>query len=118
MVLEPWITPSIFYRFLGKNQSDGVGLDQYTLCETLGPKEGNKLLRAHWDSWYTEDHIKNLAEREIEIVRLPIGDWTLDPYGPYIGCTDGAEDKIQWMFDTCLKYGIKILLDVHGLKDS
>lgn len=27
MVLEPWITPSLFYRFLGKTQSDGIGMD-------------------------------------------------------------------------------------------
>jgi len=27
MVLEPWITPSFFYRFLGKTRKDGVGRD-------------------------------------------------------------------------------------------
>ena len=52
------------------------------------------------------------------MVRLPIGDWTLKPYGPYVGCIDGAEDWIQWMFDTCAKHGIKILLDVHAMKGS
>ena len=26
MVLEPWITPSLFYRFLGKTKSEGVGM--------------------------------------------------------------------------------------------
>ena len=30
MVLEPWITPSLFYWFLGKTHSEGVGLDTYT----------------------------------------------------------------------------------------
>jgi len=28
------------------------------------------------------------------MVRLPVGDWTLKPYGPYVGCMDGAADKI------------------------
>ena len=28
MVLEPWITPSLFYRFLGKTKSEGVGMDE------------------------------------------------------------------------------------------
>ena len=28
-------------------------MDSYTLCESLGPKEGNKLMRAHWDAWVT-----------------------------------------------------------------
>lgn len=52
------------------------------------------------------------------MVRLPIGDWTLKPYGPYVGCMDGAEEKISWMFDMCAKYNIQVLLDVHGAKDS
>ena len=117
-VLEPWITPSLFYRFLGKSHSEGVGMDQYTFCEALGAEEGNRVLRDHWENWITEDLIADLAAREVEIVRLPIGDWTLKPYGPYVGCTDGAADYIHWLLDTAEKYGIKVLLDVHAIKDS
>lgn len=118
MVLEPWITPSLFYRFLGKTQKDGVGMDSYTFCEALGPDVGNQVMRAHWDAWYTEDIIKELSEKGIEIIRLPVGDWTLSPYGPYVGCMDGAADKIQWFLDTCKTYNIKVLIDVHAMKDS
>jgi len=75
-------------------------------------------MRSHWDHWITEDHIKGMADREVEIVRLPIGDWTVKPYGPYIGCMDGAAEKIDWFFDTCAKYGIKVLLDIHAMKGS
>ena len=117
-VLEPWITPTLFYRFLGKTQSEGVGMDQYTFCEALGPEEGNAVLREHWDTWITEDTFKDMAAREVEMVRLPIGDWTLKPYGPYVGCTDGAADKITWLLDTAEQYNIKVLLDVHAVKDS
>jgi len=31
---------------------------------------------------------------------------------------DGAAEKIDWAFDICSKYNIKILLDVHAWKDS
>lgn len=117
-VLEPWITPSLFYRFLGKTHSDGVGIDQYTFCESLGPEEGNNVLRAHWDSWITEEHIADLASKEVEIVRLPIGDWTLRPYGPYVGCTNGSAEQVQWFLDTAAKYNLKVLLDVHCVKGS
>ena len=33
MVLEPWITPSLFYRWLGKTKSEGVAIDSWTFCE-------------------------------------------------------------------------------------
>ena len=93
-------------------------MDQWTFCEALGPEEGNKVLRSHWEHWITEDLIKDLADREVEIVRLPIGDCTLKQYGPYVGCTDGAEEAVQWALDMCEKYGIKVLLDVHAVKGS
>lgn len=57
MVLEPWITPSLFYRFLGKTKSDGIGVDSYTFCEALGPEKGQEVMNEHWDTWYTEEHI-------------------------------------------------------------
>ena len=31
---------------------------------------------------------------------------------------DGAAEKIDWLLDTADKYGIKVLLDVHAVKDS
>lgn len=123
MVLEPWITPSFFYRFLSKpgiNEQglSEVGIDSYTVCEVLGPEEGNAMMRAHWDSWLTEDYISQLAAREVTVVRLPIGDWTFTQYGPYVGCMDGAKEKIDWLMDTAAQYNIKVLVDVHAQKDS
>ena len=116
-VLEPWITPTLFYRFLGKSGTD-VGMDQFTFCTALGPEEGNAVLREHWDTWITEQTFIDMSEREVEIIRVPIGDWTLKPYGPYVGCTEGAEDKVQWLLDMAEKYDIKVLLDMHAVKDS
>ena len=75
-------------------------------------------MKSHWDNWYKEDNIKALADSGVEIVRLPIGDWTLNPYGPYIGCMDGADERVQWMLDICAKHNIKVLIDVHTMKDS
>ena len=118
MVLEPWITPSLFYRFLGKKHSDGIGMDCWTFCEALGKHHGNKVMRAHWDEWLKEEHIKGLADRGVEIVRIPIGDWTLKPYGPYVGCMDGAAEKIEWALDRFAAHNIKVLLDVHAVKGS
>ena len=51
-------------------------------------------------------------------MRLPIGDWTINPYGPYVGCMDGAADQIRKMLDICAKYNIGVFLDIHCLKGS
>jgi glucan 1,3-beta-glucosidase len=75
-------------------------------------------MRAHWAAWITEDTFKAMAARGVEIVRLPVGDWTLNPYGPYVGCMDGADEYIDWFYDMAAKYNIKVLMDVHAMKDS
>ena len=31
---------------------------------------------------------------------------------------DGAAEKIEWFLDMAAQYGLKVLLDVHALKDS
>jgi len=88
MVLEPWITPGLFYQFIGGHE-ENTGLDMWTFCEVLGPEEGNRQLRNHWETWVTEDIIRSLSEdMGINSVRLPVGDWMYVPYGPYPGCTD------------------------------
>ena len=61
-VLEPWITPSLFYRFLEEKPLN-FGLDSYSFCAALGPKKGNDVMRQHWDLFYTEQDIKDLSER-------------------------------------------------------
>jgi len=118
MVLEPWITPGLFYQFIDGKETT-TAMDMWTFCEVLGPEEGNRQLRNHWETWVTEDIIRDLAENmEINSVRLPVGDWMYVPYGPYPGCTDGALDFVDRLLEWCEEYGISVLLDVHGVKDS
>ena len=75
-------------------------------------------MRAHWNSWITEDHIIALKNRGVQMVRLPIGDWTILKYEPYEGCMNGAEDKIDWFMDTCEKHGIKVFMTIQALEGS
>mmetsp|Transcript_3783 Transcript_3783/g.8234 ORF Transcript_3783/g.8234 Transcript_3783/m.8234 type:complete len:392 (-) Transcript_3783:1314-2489(-) len=118
LVLEPWITPSLFYQFLSQPEGE-VGMDTYSFCEVLGPEEGNRQLRRHWDTWVTEDIIKQLAEGgAVNSLRLPVGDFMYAPYGPYVGCTDGALDYVDLVLDWAHEYGLSVLIDIHAHKDS
>eukprot|EP00980_Cylindrotheca_fusiformis_P021896 scaffold8740_cov113-Cylindrotheca_fusiformis.AAC.4 len=118
MVLEPWITPSMFYQFLGKGEGE-VAFDTYTFCEVLGTEEANKQLRRHWDSWVTKEIIQELANSgAVNSLRLPIGDYMYKPYGPYAGCFEGALEKVEEVLDWAYEMGLSVLLDVHTIKDS
>ena len=117
LVLEPWITPSLFYQFLGKDQGE-VAMDLYSFCEVLGPEEANRQLRAHWDSWVTSDIIAELATAGINSIRLPVGDWMYQPYYPYEACTAGALEKVDWLLGEAHSKGISVLIDIHGVLGS
>jgi glucan 1,3-beta-glucosidase len=118
MVLEPWITPSLFYQFLGGGEKT-TAFDMYTFCEVLGPKKANAQLQRHWKTWVTEDIIKELAESgAVNSLRLPVGDFMYKPYGPYVGCVDGALEHVDNLMDWAYTHGLTVLIDIHTMKDS
>ncbi|KAH8057279.1 glycosyl hydrolase [Aureococcus anophagefferens] len=71
-VLEPWITPSLFYQFLG-GKSTTTAMDTHSFCEVLGGDEANAQLRRHWDHWVTDDVVA--PGDGANSLRLPVGDY-------------------------------------------
>lgn len=123
-VLEPWITPSMFYQFLGASERWGddaknhIAIDSLTFCKALGPKEANRQLRAHWKSWVSEGQIRKLSQYGVKYLRIPVSDWMFIPYEPFIGCWDGAVEELDRVLDLCGKYDIKALIDIHAVRNS
>lgn len=119
MVLEPWITPSLFLQFLGQGEGT-TAFDMYTFCQVLGPKEANAQLQRHWDTWVTEPIVQALKESgAVNSLRLPVGDFLFVPYGPYAnGCVDGALERMDQLLDWAYSYGLTVLIDIHTMRDS
>jgi glucan 1,3-beta-glucosidase len=124
MVIEPWVTPSLFYQFLGSTKKWGrltpekTGMDSYSFCRALGPEEANRQLRQHWDTWVTEKEIAEIASLGVDTVRIPVGDWMFKPYYPYIGCYDGAHEQVDRVIKLCAKYSLKVMIDLHAVRGS
>lgn len=122
LVLEPWITPSLFYQFLSAHQRFGesrghVAIDSYTFCTVLGAEEANRQLRIHWQHWITEDIIQEAAEVGIDSIRIPIADWMFRPYAPFdTGCWKGSLEELDRVLALCSKYNLKVILDIHAGK--
>ena len=122
--LEPWMTPSLFYQFLGatskfgSNARNKIGVDSTTFCLALGKEEANRQLRAHWDSWVTEEIIKTLKSQGVDHIRLPVGDYMYIAYEPFNGCWDGSLEVLERVLGWCGKYNIGVILDVHCMRSS
>ena len=121
-VLEPFITPHLFYPFLGNNER--VISDTYSLCDYLGPYKTNKILKEHWKDWINEDIIDTLFLSGINTIRIPVGDYMYLPYGPYsivengYKCFDGSIEHLDKILNYMNKYKFKIIIDIHAWKDS
>ncbi|KXN65526.1 glycoside hydrolase family 5 protein, partial [Conidiobolus coronatus NRRL 28638] len=114
LVLEPFITPSLFERF---DPEDKV-IDEWTMCAKLGRDECRKVLEKHYNEFLTEDDIKKIAGAGLNHVRIPLGYWALDidetkepfVYGAWYYLLRG----IQW----ARKYGIRVMVEFHGAPGS
>lgn len=113
LVLEPWITPSIFQAY---PMSDGI-VDEYTLCQSLGTQAAHdNVLKPHWENWYTLAHFQKIAASGFNVVRIPIGFWAYDntntPYAS--GAAAYMDSAIGWARQT----GLKVIVDLHGAPGS
>ena len=115
LVLEPWVTPSLFYQFEGRPANE-TAMDMHGFCRVLGAQEANRQLRIHWEKWVTEEHLAELASRGINALRVPVGDWMWTPYWPYHGCADGAVDQLKRVLRHSQKLGLRVLIDLHGAR--
>ncbi|KAI9591654.1 Xog1 Exo-1,3-beta-glucanase [Syncephalis fuscata] len=116
LVIEPWITPSLFEQFESgslKSQTE----DEWSFSARLGRREAERQLRRHWDSWVTEEDFRRLADAGINHVRIPIGYWAIDKRRnePWVqGQLDYLTQGINWAD----QYGIRVIIDLHGVPGS
>jgi len=112
LVLEPWITPSIFQAY---PDSEGI-VDEYTLGEKLGYDAAQSVLTSHWNSWVTLSDFQKIADSGFNMVRIPIGFWAYDNSNtPYVtGAAPYLDQAITW----ARQVGVKVLIDLHGAPGS
>ncbi|QDS71125.1 hypothetical protein FKW77_009783 [Venturia effusa] len=111
LVLEPWITPSIFQNV---DQSLGI-VDEFTLCQKL-PYGASSILKNHWDNWATYSDFAKIKSAGFNLVRIPIGFWAYDNADtPFV---QGAADYLDAAIDWSRQLGLKVIVDLHGAPGS
>lgn len=103
LVLERWITPSLFVG------TDAI--DEYTFMQTPDAKAK---LRKHRDTFITEADFQWLRDHGLNAIRLPVGYWILTPDTPF----ESGIRYVDWAFRMAEKYGLQVLLDLHGAPGS
>ncbi|GME85109.1 unnamed protein product [Ambrosiozyma monospora] len=107
LLLEPYITPSIFIDVGGDDSS--MPVDEYHYTKQLGKKEASEKLQKHWSIWITEDDFEKMVEYGLNFVRIPIGYWAFELLDddPYVqGQVEYLDKAIGW----ARKNGLKMKL--------
>ncbi|TFY80664.1 hypothetical protein EWM64_g3350 [Hericium alpestre] len=112
LVLEPWITPSLF-----DDTGNNAIIDEWTFGQMQDRGTAQAALRKHWDTFITEQDFADIAAAGLNHVRLPIGYWAWDVGSgePYIqGQLPYLRKAITWASN----HGLKVIIDLHGAPGS
>ncbi|CAL1694455.1 unnamed protein product [Somion occarium] len=112
LVLEPWITPSLF-----DNTGNPDIIDEWTFGQLQDRGTATAKLTNHWNTWVTESDFAQIAAAGLNHVRIPIGFWAFDVSGgePYI---QGQLAYLQKAITWARNHGIKVIVDLHGAPGS
>ncbi|KAH9973194.1 glycoside hydrolase family 5 protein [Lactifluus volemus] len=112
LVLEPWITPSLF-----DNTGNPNIVDEWSFAELQDRNVAQEVLETHWLTWITERDFATIAAAGLNHVRVPIGYWAWDVQEgePYIqGQLPYLRNAVGW----AARYGLKVVIDLHGVPGS
>ncbi|EJC98755.1 exo-beta-1,3-glucanase [Fomitiporia mediterranea MF3/22] len=112
LVLEPWITPSLF----DDTGNDQI-VDEWTFCQFQSKGSAQAALQKHWNTFYTEADFQAIAAAGLNHVRLPIGYWAFDVQGdePFVqGQLPYLQKAVTWAGN----HGLKLIVDLHGAPGS
>ncbi|KAH9932038.1 exo-beta-1,3-glucanase [Epithele typhae] len=112
LVLEPWITPSLFDATNNK-----AIIDEWTFTQLQDYNTAKAALTQHWNTWITKADFAAIAAAGLNHVRIPIGYWAFDvgPGEPYIS---GQLPYLQQAVGWARSSGLKVIVDLHGAPGS
>lgn len=104
LVLERWITPSLFAGL--------VAQDEYSFCQEK--PDALEVLTHHRNSFITTDDLVWLKDHGVEAIRLPVPHWTFVAFGPHFPC----ERYVDWLMAEAERLELKVVLDLHTAPGS
>uniref|UniRef100_A0A7S0P5Q7 glucan 1,3-beta-glucosidase n=1 Tax=Calcidiscus leptoporus TaxID=127549 RepID=A0A7S0P5Q7_9EUKA len=110
LVLEPYITPSLFYAFM---YDAPPVIDERSLCARLGAFRAREVLDHFRERWVTESTFRDIRDAGLNVVRVPFGFWV---FGDVPGFCEGVPsiEHLDRAVDYADRYGLQLVLDLHS----
>ena len=105
LLLEKWITPSLFA---------GLAAEDEQSFWTEAATTKYQRLQQHRQTFITKRDFEWLAQNQINSVRIPIGYWALQNDEPFVNCAEQLDQAFRWASE----FNLKVVVDLHGAPGS
>lgn len=112
LVIEPFITPSLF-----DYPASARVVDEYTLSEKLG-SSARRTIEQHYATFISKKDFANIRAAGFDHVRIPYPYWAVETYDgdPYVA-------QVSWRYllraiEWCRENGLRVNLDLHSVPGS
>ena len=89
--------------------------DEWQCVEHLGQDAADQAFKKHWDTWTTQDDIKQIAGLGLNTVRIPVGFWLKEDL---VKDTEhyprGGVEYLDRLVGWCKDNNIYVIMDLHG----
>ena len=106
LVLEKWMMPDLFEPYGAE--------DETWLTRKVPVQELAAMMKAHRDTYVTEEDFRYLADQGLNTLRLPVPYFVFGDRPPFIGCIEYVDRAMDW----AEQYGLRVLLDLHTVPYS
>ncbi|CAO1626622.1 unnamed protein product [Parajaminaea phylloscopi] len=118
LVTEPFIAPALYEPY-ENSTSTPPAVDEYTLSQRWLAEGGQanleRKMRAHYDTFITEQDFAEIAGAGLNWVRLPVGFWAVETIDGEPFLVKVAWEYVLKAIQWARKYGIRINLDLHAV---
>lgn len=106
LVLEKWMEPGMF---AGVEAEDEIWLNRLMKTDQLVQR-----MRQHRDTYITEEDFRHVAQKGVNLVRIPVPYFVFGDRPPLMGCIEYLDKAFDW----AEAYGLQILVDLHTVPGS
>ena len=95
----------------------GGYLSEFDCMSALGQARGDLAFQNHWNSWITQDDIRQIASLGLNTIRIPVGYWMREDivYRDSEWFPQGSFPYLERVCNWAADLGMYIIIDLHGI---
>ena len=77
LLTEPWMLPNEWVRMGGETCFQGgscaaCAASEFDLVKKIGQERADEVFQQHWETWFSESDVQNIANAGLNTVRIPV----------------------------------------------